>query len=435
MGFITISTVNAQAIDHTFTYQGELLDNGNPANDLYDISIQAYTTLTGLTTIGDNSIHEDGTPVAAVTVTDGIFTIDNVNLGINAFDGENIWLEISVKKSSDSGASYSALSPRQKLTAVPYAANLITNGAQQGEVLTFNGLQWLPATNTSSPWTVVSSNIAYTAGNVSIGSTANSFYPFNISTTTAQTANFNGGQNMYVYFEENGSGRGYIGSSLMPGGSILDEDFEIGTTGGSLGNMHIVTGNNQPRITVDNEGKVGINTTNPLATLFVQSAGSVNPFRVRRDGSTKLYVDNNGGVGIGSFSTPPFDGLLVSGEAILESKLRVNSDVLVTGELNSQDSGSADMKAYVYGFSNSTGALITNNSSTGFTVLRESTGQYKVTFTDTSINLNYISLVTLNSSSPKFATTVDNNDFFRVYIWDSSGTASNHAFKFVVYRK
>ena len=59
---------------------------------------------------------------------------------------------------------------------------------------------------------------------------------------------------MYVYFEENNQGRGYIGSFQAPGGSILDEDFEIGTTSGSNGNLHLVTGNNNPRVTIDAGG-------------------------------------------------------------------------------------------------------------------------------------------------------------------------------------
>jgi|GEM_PF-4721080 len=386
VGLKAFSPVKAQAIDHTFTYQGELIDNGTPANGLYDMAIQAFTTLSGSTTIGVPSNHQDGTPIPAITVTDGIFTIDNVNIGVNAFDGDAIWLEISVKKSSDIGANYVPLSPRQKLTAVPYASNLITNGAQTGQVLTFDGSQWLPATNSSSPWTVGGSTIYY-------------------------------------------------------------------------------------------NGNVGINNTSPtLADLIVDGTTDGDVFRARVDGQTKFRVDDNGGTGIGSGSTPPVDGLTVAGGSRLKGGAVIGSSSLsnipaeglvvqggisvgltlaaptadglivggdttlrsnlqVNGNITSPDSGTADMKAYAYGFVNSDETILTYRSSTGFTVLRESVGQYKVSFTDTSINLNYIATATLNASSPKFVTVVDNSDFFRVYVWDKNGVASDHAFKFVVYRK
>jgi hypothetical protein len=58
---------------------------------------------------------------------------------------------------------------------------------------------------------------------------------------------------------------------------------------------------------------VGIGTSNPLAKLHINSASGQNGLRVQINGSTKLLVNSNGGVSVGSVSTPPANGLYVSG--------------------------------------------------------------------------------------------------------------------------
>jgi len=475
-GSLTVAEVNGQFMDHTFTYQGELVDAGKPANDNYDITIQGYDSQAGGLSTGSLSTH------TAVTVENGLFTLDNVDLGAATFDGKQLWLEVNVRKTS-AGGSYTALAPRQSLKAVPYAETLTNGSATTGQVLTFDGSQWAPASPSGSLWMGGSPNISYTAGFVGIG-VDSPLQPLHVKSPRKDLAIFDGGDDMYLTFKENGVSRGYIGSfqDAFTFG-INDEDFEIGTFGSSTGNMHIVTGiSNKPRITVTADGKVGINTTTPYADFHIEGTTDGDLVNVRIDGVQKFNVNDNGGTVIGgsalppenglwvigksrlkgglaigdslsnipengllvrggavigyNFVLPPPDGLLVRGETTLNNNLQVNANVAVTGEINSADSGTADMKAYVYGFANSDGTILTNKSSVGFTsVAKEATGQYKVSFTDTNINNNYIATVTLNSSLPKFATVVDNIDFFRVYVWDKNGDPSDHAFQFVVYRK
>ncbi len=337
---LIFSVVHAQAIDHTFTYQGELIDNGVAANDLYDMKVQAFTTLSGVNTIGNTSVHEDGV-TTGVTVSNGLFTIGNVDLGTTAFDGDEIWLEVSIKKSSDAGASYVALSPRQKMTAVPYAFNLAQNGAASVQVLTYDGTQWSPSTNLSSPWSVVNSEINF-LNNVGIGIT-NPFVRLHVESTLGLNAIFDGGNKMYVLFQENGNERGYVGSYQDANiAGINDEDFEIGTSFGSVGNMHIVTGNNEPRMTITAAGNVGINTLSPSADLALDAASDGDVLRIKVDNSTKFYIDKNGGTGIGSWDVPPANGLLVKGETKIASTLYVSSptsqyapDIILQGTANS----------------------------------------------------------------------------------------------------
>lgn len=138
LSILLICAFNARAVDHTFSYQGELKDGISLANGTYDIAIQAYDAASLGNTVGTVSTH-------TVTVTDGIFTIPDVNLGIATFDGLDIWLQINVKKPAD--ASYTSLIPLQKMASVPYATTLIDKGATNGQVLTFdNASGWQPAT-------------------------------------------------------------------------------------------------------------------------------------------------------------------------------------------------------------------------------------------------------------------------------------------------
>jgi hypothetical protein len=55
-------------------------------------------------------------------VSNGLFTIPDLDFGSGAFNGEARWLAIAVQCPGDSG--YTALSPRQALTPAPYALAL-----------------------------------------------------------------------------------------------------------------------------------------------------------------------------------------------------------------------------------------------------------------------------------------------------------------------
>jgi hypothetical protein len=61
-------------------------------------------------------------------------------------------------------------------------------------------------------------------------------------------------------------------------------------------------------------GKVSIGATTPNCRLHVNATETdEDGFRVQIAGSTKLYVDNNGGTAIGSLTVPPINGLFVKG--------------------------------------------------------------------------------------------------------------------------
>ncbi len=102
--------INAQS--STFTYQGRLQDsNGVAVNGSFDLMFALYTNAT------------DGAPAAmqtnaSVPVNNGIFTtaLDFSN----AFNGSCYWLEIGLRTNASTD-DFTVLSPRQAVTATPYA--------------------------------------------------------------------------------------------------------------------------------------------------------------------------------------------------------------------------------------------------------------------------------------------------------------------------
>jgi hypothetical protein len=103
------------AASHTtsFTYQGRLLDDGEPANGSYDLRFILYDAESGGSQVGGTILQED------VSVSDGLFTVV-LNFGSNAFPGGARYLEVGVRP-GDSTGTFAVLSPRRAVTPTPYA--------------------------------------------------------------------------------------------------------------------------------------------------------------------------------------------------------------------------------------------------------------------------------------------------------------------------
>ena len=153
------------AVDHTFNYQGELLDNNVPSSGVYNFKVQAFSDSQGNTPVGTAAEFKEAN---AVTVTSGLFNLESVDLGLATFDGLDIWLQISVKQPAD--VNYTALTPLQKMQSVPYATTLIDKGATNGQVLTFNNATGWQAVNPdtgtdSQNLSIVGTELSITSGN------------------------------------------------------------------------------------------------------------------------------------------------------------------------------------------------------------------------------------------------------------------------------
>ena len=111
-------TVGAAPLGTEFTYQGVLSDGGAPAAGVFDLRFLLYDAEVGGSQVGTIVYIED------LTVTDGRMTTQ-LDFG-SVFDGTALWLEVSVRDGAATGA-YTVLSPRQELTAAPFAQHAQTS--------------------------------------------------------------------------------------------------------------------------------------------------------------------------------------------------------------------------------------------------------------------------------------------------------------------
>jgi hypothetical protein len=106
------------AQDTTFTYQGRLSNTNGPINGTAVIEFRIYATEAGGTPLWSET-H------AAVPVTNGLFSValaQNTPVGATLFDGGPRWLGISINGSPE-------LTPRQRITATPYASFALNSSA------------------------------------------------------------------------------------------------------------------------------------------------------------------------------------------------------------------------------------------------------------------------------------------------------------------
>jgi len=110
----------------TFTYQGQLKRRGQPANATCAFQFSLWNAVTGGTQRGTTL------NLNTVRVTQGLFTVP-LNFG-NPFTGEALWLQTSVR--CDGEAAFTTLTPRQPLTATPYALGLVPGATVEGSANT-----------------------------------------------------------------------------------------------------------------------------------------------------------------------------------------------------------------------------------------------------------------------------------------------------------
>src|SRR5215469_6594890 len=103
--------VSSNAQSTAFTYQGRLNNDQGPANGSYDFRFTLFDSST-------NGNQQGLTVTNTFTaVSNGQFTV-TLDFG-NQFPGEDRWLEIAV--CTNGSGNFITLSPRQPLTATPYA--------------------------------------------------------------------------------------------------------------------------------------------------------------------------------------------------------------------------------------------------------------------------------------------------------------------------
>ncbi len=111
---IKVATVQAGnfPVGTQFTYQGELIDGGSPANGSYDLLIRLYDSETGGAVI-DFALFNDH------QITNGLLNTE-LDFGDLPFNGDESYLEVLIRP-GDSSGQYTSLLPRQRINVTPYA--------------------------------------------------------------------------------------------------------------------------------------------------------------------------------------------------------------------------------------------------------------------------------------------------------------------------
>src|SRR5436190_14200947 len=117
----SLTSLFCRAQGTAFTYQGRLNNSGVPANGVFDLVFAIYDLPTGMGAFANQTN-------SATPVTNGLFTV-TLNFGAGIFTGPDRWLEIATR--TNGPGSFATLSPRQRITATPYA---ITAGNVSGSV-------------------------------------------------------------------------------------------------------------------------------------------------------------------------------------------------------------------------------------------------------------------------------------------------------------
>jgi len=154
----------AHALSSSFTYQGQLQQSGVPVEGACDLEFSLWDAQSGGTQLGSGYV------IGGVTVVNGLFTA-TLDFGAGIFTGPDRWLQIGARCPYNTG-NYVTLSPRQQLTATPYAlyapaagsaANLTCSGCVGAGALANNAV----TSSSIAPNTILASQLAFTPGTVS----------------------------------------------------------------------------------------------------------------------------------------------------------------------------------------------------------------------------------------------------------------------------
>ncbi len=342
-----IATPAVAQTSTTFTYQGELSESGTPAEGMYEFQVRL------LDSIG-TQIGTTQTPVTEVV--DGRFTI-NLDFGAGAFTADYREIEISVR-SVMAGGGFTTLSPNQPLTSTPVAQFALAGnegpvgpagpegpegpqgpqgnqGPQgiQGEqgptgpegpegpqgpqgdpgTTSWLGLNDIPAGFADGIDN--DTNTTYTAGQglqlagtiFSIPSNslnasliaADSIGASELANNAVATANIIDGQVTGADIASNAITNAKMANNSVGSNEIITDSVNASDLTRNSSSMIEVSGG----LVTSTGSRIGINSTLPSDSLEIITPAGESAFRVRQNGTTRIRVNANGGISLGSNNT------------------------------------------------------------------------------------------------------------------------------------
>ncbi len=224
----------------------------------------------------------------------------------------------------------------------------------------------------------------------------------------------------YNHLGQSGNGDHYGVYNKLDGANTSSDEFGVynileGTTGKQYGVKTLITNtnsNNNPHYGIYNE----LTGTGPGAKY----------------GSYNLIATVAGGTHYAVYGEAEKTG---SYAGYFKGDVTITNNI--KGKIKAETSGDADMKAYLYGYITGSGGIVTEKSSSGFTVSRIVEGKYRVHFSDDTLTTTNFVVVanSISTSDPEFITYVTNTSEFDIYVWKHDGTHQDSDFSFVVYKK
>jgi hypothetical protein len=284
-----LSTLLAQT--SAFTYQGRLMEDGQPANGIYDFRFALFAT----ETIRDP--YTDFRTNSAVQVADGVFST-MLDFGAEAFNRSSAWLEIGVRTNLPKPIEFDKQSPRQQITSSPWAiramglpASAVTQTELAANAVTSGKIAAGAIANAhiSASAAIADTKLAaiITAGKVAnSATTATSANTGNAIVARDASGNFSANNVAANAFSGGGAGLTSLNASQLTGGTV--PDARLGANVALRNGGNTFTGNQ-----LISSGNVGIGTVSPESILDVrgpltlQSSGAANHdnLRIKKTGA------------------------------------------------------------------------------------------------------------------------------------------------------
>jgi len=326
-----LAGVSVSAQTTAFTYQGRLNDGANPTSGTYDLRFTIYDASTNGVAVGGPITN------ALTSVNNGLFNV-TLDFGASPFTGADRWLEIGVR-TNGSASPYADLSPRQQLTATPYA--------------------------------VRAANATSFTGSIADGQLSGNIARLNANQTFSGAVNFSGGSNNFSgRFTGNGTGVTNVNfETLTSSGTLRWGDFVLKSSPLLQGTPYFVMAAD-----VNGDGRPDLITAGPwlevllnngsgafsgwYAHNFGSSVSSVATADINGDGKVDLITVRSSvnvlsiltNVGNGTFAA--FSSMTVTGGPTAVVAVDVNAD------------GKVDIVTANYSGSNI--SVLTNDGSGGF---------------------------------------------------------------------